>query len=41
MLTYLVFFMLISKSYVGRSMTDFVDGFVAGSWPVCVGISMP
>ena len=29
--------MLFSKSYVGQSLTD----FVAGSWPVYVGISMP
>ena len=33
--------MLFSKSYVGQSLTDFMDCFVAGSWPVCVGISMP
>ena len=32
--------MLFSKSYIGQSLTDFVDYFVAGSWPVCVGISM-
>ena len=35
------FFMLFSKSCVGRSLIDFVDYFVAGSWPMRVGISMP
>ena len=34
------FFMIFSKSCVGQSLTDFVDCFVASSWPVCVGISM-
>ena len=33
--------MLFSKSYIGQSLIDFVDCFVASSWPVCVGISMP
>ena len=41
MLIDLGFFMLFSKSYVGQSLTDFVDYFVVGSWPLCVGISMP
>ena len=41
MLIALGFFMLFSKSYVGQSLTDFVDCFMAGSWPLCVGISMP
>ena len=34
------FFMLFSKSYVRQSLIDFMDYFVAGSWLVCVGISM-
>ena len=41
MLTTLDFFMLFSKSCVRQSLTNFMDCFVAGSWPVCVGISMP
>ena len=35
------FFMLFSKICVGQSLTDFMDYFVVGSWPLCVVISMP
>ena len=41
MFTALDFLMLILKRCVRPSLTDFVDCFIVGSWPLCVGISMP
>ena len=36
-----LFFMIFSKICVGQSLTDFMDFFMASSWPLCVGIFMP